>query len=149
MVYRSRNRGIVSVLAMLFIVVFSALAAAMAVVAQGNLRTAETYQRFNRALAAAETGMKFARFRVNRIARTVTTTHGEITPERADEHWATLRDKIIDEMSAELHTVEPMEVVRFIVLSRGWPLGAIQYNNNLRDFEPFGLETTGQKKATG
>ena len=62
---RARTRhGVSSVLAMMFLVIFSSLAAAMAVVAQGNLRTADSYMKVSRAMSAAETGLVFAQRRL-------------------------------------------------------------------------------------
>ena len=55
-----KRRGVSSVLAMMFLVIFGSLAAAMAVVAQGNLRTADSHMRVSRAMSAAETGLVFA-----------------------------------------------------------------------------------------
>ena len=45
---------------MMFMVIFSSLAAVMAVVAQGNLRTADSAMKVSRAMSAAETGLVFA-----------------------------------------------------------------------------------------
>ena len=53
----ARRRGVAAILAMMFLVIFASLAAAMAVVSQGNLRVAETNIKISRSLAAAETGM--------------------------------------------------------------------------------------------
>ncbi|MCZ6611575.1 MAG: hypothetical protein O6941_02980, partial [Planctomycetota bacterium] len=49
-----------SILAMMFLVIFGSLTAAMAVVAQGNLRTADSAMKVSRAMSAAETGLIFA-----------------------------------------------------------------------------------------
>lgn len=54
---RLSRRGIASVLAMMFLVMFGALSVAMAVASQGNLRTAETHLHVIRAMGAAETGL--------------------------------------------------------------------------------------------
>lgn len=59
------RRGVASVLAMMFLVIFGSLAVAMAVVAQGNLRTADSSLKVSRAMSAAETGLVFA---VRRLA---------------------------------------------------------------------------------
>jgi len=56
----ARRRGVASVLAMMFLVIFGSLAVAMAVVAQGNLRTADSSLKVSRAMSAAETGLVFA-----------------------------------------------------------------------------------------
>jgi len=106
-----RNHGIVSVLAMMFMVIFSALAAAMAIVSQGNLQTANTYQHVNRSLAAAETGLKWSNHRISEIASTIYTTKGEIDEDMADTLWPVLRDEILNEMGTELHSMESASVV--------------------------------------
>lgn len=55
-----RRRGVSSVLAMMFVVIFGSLTAVMAIVAQGNLRTAHSGLQLSRAMSAAETGLVFA-----------------------------------------------------------------------------------------
>lgn len=57
---RLGRRGVASVLAMMFLVMFGALSVAMAVASQGNLRTASTHLHVIRAMGAAETGMAIA-----------------------------------------------------------------------------------------
>jgi hypothetical protein len=59
-----RRRGVASVLAMMFVVLFGSLAVAMAIVSRGNLRTAQTHLHVIRAMGAAETGMNVARKRL-------------------------------------------------------------------------------------
>ncbi len=102
-----RQRGIVAVLAMMFIVIFSALAAAMAIVSQGNLRTADTYQHVNRSLSAAETGMNFCQYRVAAVANTITTNKGLIDQGMSDTLWPLLRDGIVASMGNDLHCLQP------------------------------------------
>ncbi len=51
------RRGVVAVISMMFLVLFGSLAAAMAISAKGNMRTASTHVHVMRALGAAETGM--------------------------------------------------------------------------------------------
>ena len=58
------RRGIVSVLAMMFLILFSSLGLAMTIASRGNLRTASTSLQVNRALGAAETGLAVARARI-------------------------------------------------------------------------------------
>ncbi len=65
---RVSRRGVATVLAMMFLVLFGALAATMAVVAQGNVRTAHSALRVSRSLSAAESGLVFARRRLAREA---------------------------------------------------------------------------------
>ncbi|HVU64555.1 MAG TPA: hypothetical protein VHC70_11305 [Phycisphaerales bacterium] len=50
-----------SILAMMFLVMFSALSVAMAIASQGNLRTASTHLHVVKAMSAAETGMAIAK----------------------------------------------------------------------------------------
>lgn len=103
---RARRSGVIAIMAMLFLVVFSALAAAMALVTQANLRTADTYQHVNRANAAAETGLAWASYRVAQIAKSIMTTKGEIDVTMADTIWPVLRDQIVNTMGSELHLLE-------------------------------------------
>ena len=104
--HHQRQHGVVAVLAMMFIVIFASLAAAMAIVSQGNVRTADTYQHVNKSLAAAETGMRFASYRLDTIASDIQTVSGVIDVDMADIIWPTLRDAIISDMGSELHSNE-------------------------------------------
>ncbi len=63
----ARSRGAAAVLAMMFLVIFGSLAAAMAIVSQGNLRTADSQLKIGRSLAAAETGLNLLTFRLNQV----------------------------------------------------------------------------------
>ena len=67
------RRGVSSVLSMMFLVIFGSLAAAMAVVAQGNLRTADSSLKVSRAMSAAETGLTFAARRLSEDHKTLET----------------------------------------------------------------------------
>lgn len=60
-----RRRGVVSVLAMMFVVMFGSLVAAMAISSQGNIRAASTHLHVSRAMHAAETGLGIARARMS------------------------------------------------------------------------------------
>ena len=87
---RSTNlnrRGVASVLAMMFLVIFGSLAAAMAVVATGNLRTADVSLRVSRATSAAETGLVYGTWVLEREARRFVVMKGEIDAEFADDLW--------------------------------------------------------------
>ena len=68
MMHAFARRGVATVLAMMFLVLFGALAATMAVVARGNVRTAHSAARVSRSLSAAESGLVFARRRLAREA---------------------------------------------------------------------------------
>ncbi len=75
---QANRRGVASVLAMMFLVIFSSLAAAMAVVAQGNLRTADSHMKVSRAMSAAETGLVFAKRRLLQESQRFVATEGDI-----------------------------------------------------------------------
>lgn len=64
---RSR-KGVAAVLAMMFIVIFGSLAAAMAIASKGNITTAATHLHVNRAQSAAETGLAIGQARLNAAA---------------------------------------------------------------------------------
>ena len=59
-----RRRGVVSVLSMMFVILFGSLAAAMAIMSRSNLQTAATHQHVMRAMGAAETGLAIAHLRL-------------------------------------------------------------------------------------
>ncbi len=85
---RAPRRGVTGVLAMMFLVLFSSLAVAMAVVSKGNLRTAETHLRVTRAMGAVDTGMDIAAARLSEAASRFVVAKGQITPDYAAELWA-------------------------------------------------------------
>ncbi len=106
-----RQRGAMLVLAMIFLTVFAALGASMAIVAQGNFTNAATYEQGNRALAAAETGIRFANYRINEIAADVTTTKGSIDDTLAAGLWAELAQQIVTRMGDDGHMTGQIETV--------------------------------------
>lgn len=81
------RRGVTSVLAMMFMVIFSSLAAAMAVVAQSNLRTASSGLKLSRAMSAAETGLVFATHKLSQEAGRFVVEKGVIDAEFAEQIW--------------------------------------------------------------
>ncbi len=81
------RRGVASVLAMMFLVIFGSLAAAMAVVATGNIRTADVSLRVNRATSAGETGLAYGIWVLKREARRFVVMKGDIDPEFASDLW--------------------------------------------------------------
>jgi outer membrane protein assembly factor BamB len=84
---RIARRGVASVLAMMFIVMFGSLAAVMAVVAQGNVRTAQSHLQVTRALSAAETGLSFASRRLGEATARFVVEKGTITSDFGDALW--------------------------------------------------------------
>ena len=72
---------------MLFLVIFGSLAAAMAIVAQGNLRTADSSLKVSRAQSAAESGLVFAQRRLETQAKRFVITKGVVDPDFAERLW--------------------------------------------------------------
>jgi len=106
-----RNRGAVAILAMMFLVIFGSLAAAMSIVAQGNLQTADSHMKINRSLAAAETGMRYLTYRLNQVTKQVKTTSGVIDEDNAADMWDETRVLLMTALSSQLHNLaEPYEV---------------------------------------
>ena len=85
-----RRHGVSSVLAMMFLVLFSSLAATMAVVAQGNLRTAHSALRVSRSLSAAESGLVFAARRLADESSRFVVERGVIDDEFGERLWLSL-----------------------------------------------------------
>lgn len=81
------RRGVASVLAMLFLVIFGSLAAAMAIVAQGNLRTADSSLKVSRAQSAAESGLVFAQRRLETQTARFVITKGVVDANFALKLW--------------------------------------------------------------
>lgn len=74
----ARRRGVVAVLAMMFLILFGSLGAAMAIVSKGNLRTASTNQHVMRAMGAAETGLSVAASRLANAASRFIVEKGQV-----------------------------------------------------------------------
>lgn len=104
-----RQRGAAAILAMMFLVILGSLAAAMAIVSQGNLTTAESQLRINRSLAGAETGLHWVIHRLNQIADNTTTSYGLIDDARADQLWIDpadgVRKQLYDSFYGEFHNL--------------------------------------------
>lgn len=97
---------------MMFLVIFSSLAVAMAIVSQGNLYTADSQMRINRAQAAAETGLRLIEARINTEALAITTRDGVIDASNGAAMWDQMRARLLASCSNELHNLaEPYEFV--------------------------------------
>jgi hypothetical protein len=72
---------------MMFLVIFGSLAAAMAVVAQGNLRTADSGLKVSRAMSAAETGLIFAQRRLESEVSRFVIEKGVVDASYAEDLW--------------------------------------------------------------
>ena len=86
-----RSRGAGALLAMMFLVIFGSLAAAMAIVAQGNLHTADTHLKVNRSLAASETGMRLMMYRLAEASAQVQTRSGAVWDPATGSYITTLK----------------------------------------------------------
>ncbi|QDU34945.1 hypothetical protein KS4_30220 [Poriferisphaera corsica] len=98
-----RQRGAAIVLAMMFLVIFGSLSAAMAILSQGNLATADSHLKINRSLAAAETGVNFMLYRIKHAAETVRTSDGLINESNAPSLWLKIRDQLISDITDDFH----------------------------------------------
>ena len=72
---------------MMFLVIFGSLTAAMAVVAQGNLRTADSAMKVSRAMSAAETGLIFAARRLEAESSRFVVEKGVIDGDFGHDLW--------------------------------------------------------------
>ena len=81
---------------MMFMVIFSSLAAVMAVVAQGNLRTADSAMKVSRAMSAAETGLVFAARRLASESSRFVVEKGVVTDVFGHDLWLGTYDVNVD-----------------------------------------------------
>ncbi|MFO0833371.1 MAG: hypothetical protein U0638_00260 [Phycisphaerales bacterium] len=85
---RSRKeRGVASVLSMMFLVMFGSLATAMAIASRGNIRTAATHLHVSRAQSAAETGMQVASKRLAEAAARFVVSHSQVDAAYGRKLW--------------------------------------------------------------
>ncbi len=82
------RRGIASVLAMMFLIIFGSLVAAMAVASTGNIQTANMHLHVMRAMSAAETGLAVAQHRLNEASSRFIVAESDMD---ADITWALWR----------------------------------------------------------
>ena len=82
-----RRRGIVGVLAMMFLVMFASLATAMAVATQGNMRSASSHLHVVRSLGAVDSGMRLAESRLQSASSRFLVTRGLIDAAYVDTLW--------------------------------------------------------------
>ncbi len=111
MMLNRRNQGAILVLALLFMAVFASVAASMALLSQGNLRSADALERSYLALAAAETGLRYAEDRVDVLTTDITTEKGLIDAELAQQLWQQIAVKIRDDMGGATHCQDEPVVV--------------------------------------
>ena len=85
---RNSRRGVASVLAMMFLVIFGSLSVAMAIMAQGNLRAADSALHVSRATSAAQTGLVFATRRLQAESKRWVVRKGTIDREFGEDLWS-------------------------------------------------------------
>ena len=74
---RSKNRGAVLIISMIFLVIFSALAVSMAAMSGINVQIAENQRKADHARACSESGFDVIRFWLNRVSISGTTAPSE------------------------------------------------------------------------
>ncbi|UCG55950.1 MAG: hypothetical protein JSU70_13885, partial [Phycisphaerales bacterium] len=90
---RARNRGAVMIVAMIFIVVFSALAVSLATLSAISVQLAENQRRADRARASAESGLEVVRYWLNRVS-----VSGMVEPsQRLQQMGVDLQDELTSE----------------------------------------------------
>src|SRR5678816_666924 len=82
------RRGVVSVVSMMFLILFGSLAAAMAIMSRGNLITAATHQHVIRAMGAAETGLAVAQQRLREAAGRFVVERGSVDAGFGNRLWS-------------------------------------------------------------
>lgn len=85
--FRLTRRGVVSVLSMMFLVLFGSLVAAMAVASQGNTRAAGTHLHVMRAMGAAETGLAVGAQRLTEAAQRFVVSNSEMDAQNVWKLW--------------------------------------------------------------
>jgi len=82
------RRGVASVLAMMFLILFGSLVAAMAITSTGNIRTASMHLHVMRAMSAAETGLEVAEHRLEEAASRFVVAESDIDGTMAAALWS-------------------------------------------------------------
>lgn len=86
--WRPTRRGVVGILAMMFLVMFASLAAAMATATQGNLRSAASHLRVVRSLGAVDSGMALAASRLHEAVARFVVSEGEVDADYIELLWS-------------------------------------------------------------
>ncbi|MBI1191111.1 MAG: hypothetical protein GC200_10580 [Tepidisphaera sp.] len=82
------RRGVAAVLAMMFIILFGSLSAAMAIAARGNIITAATHLHVNRAQGAAETGLSVGKARLAEAAARFIVSKSDVNQAFGQALWS-------------------------------------------------------------
>lgn len=99
------RRGATSTLAMIYLALFSSLAAAMFAFSSLNVRTASNYADADRARTVAESGLRWIDHRFRHMPLPVTPA-GEITPAVAQDLWPRLQEFIARDLAENLDPAE-------------------------------------------
>ena len=83
----TRRRAVVSVLSMMFLILFGSLVGAMAVASQGNIKAASTHMHVMRAMGAAETGLAVAEQRLMEAASRFVISHSRMDAAAVTALW--------------------------------------------------------------
>lgn len=83
----TRRRAVVSVLSMMFLILFGSLVGAMAVASQGNIKAAATHVHVMRAMGAAETGLAIAEQRLMEAASRFVVSHSKMDAAAVTALW--------------------------------------------------------------
>jgi hypothetical protein len=84
---KRRRRGVAAILAMMFLIMFGSLSAAMAIASRGNITTAATHLHVMRAQSAAETGLSVAETRLREAASRFLMSHSDVTGDFGWDLW--------------------------------------------------------------
>jgi len=88
-----KQRGVALILSMIFVLIFSALAASMATISGANAQVASNQRKSNQALAAAESGIECAKYIVSTVDLPET-GQNSVTDAEAHEVWELLCDYV-------------------------------------------------------
>ncbi len=84
----AKDRGVASVVSMMFLILFGSLAAAMAIASRGNIKTAATHIHVMRAFGAAETGLEIARVRLQESASRFVVASSTVDQTFGENMWS-------------------------------------------------------------
>jgi len=94
--FATKRRGVTAILSMMFMVLFSSLAAAMAIASQGNLQTAQTHLTVTRSLGALDTGVRLAEARLKTGSAQFRIERGTIDADFMMDLWRGTFDSVSD-----------------------------------------------------
>jgi len=87
---RGGRRGVVVVLAMVFLAMFSALAVALAMASGSNVQVASNQHKVNGALHAAQSGLECAKYMVKTVTGLAQTNTNTVSNAQANQTWTSL-----------------------------------------------------------